>query len=154
MLNLSDKKLLFELIAEAIAEESGLAVSAPELQTRIKTIAEAAVVLTRGETLLFHRDPFENALYFKLPNSSRIFRATAEECNLCHAFCAHRVLCRLAEKYEHLTKRPPEELKLDFAEAVFFDPELAPPQKIKLLEMCVADAGDEVQCLIENLQPS
>lgn len=154
MLDLSDKKLLFELIAEAIAEESRRAVSAPELQTRINSVAEAAVVLTQGETLLFHRQPFENTLYFKLPNSPLLNRATAEECNLCRAFCFHRILCRLAEKYEHLTKRPPEELKIDFAEAVFFDPELAPPQKIKLLEMCVADAGDEVQCLIENLQPS
>lgn len=158
MLKINDKKLFFETIADAVAQ-AHLTCRSEETRNRwIKAIAKAAAVLLEGDSDFIHWDDEKEILYFWSPDSNEIYE-TGEKCH-CPAFlqtapqpCYHRAMRNLVKNYFEFLQKPRELSKIDFADAVFFDPELSAQEKVELLNLSILKGRTELGSRVRALQP-
>lgn len=159
MLNISDKKFFCEIVADSVAQAHLTFRSKKNLRNRwIKAIAKATAVILEGDTSFLHWDFFSNTLYFWSPESNEIYQSTGETCQ-CPAFlqcplpqpCYHRAMSRLIKNYFEFQQKPNEIALIDFADAVFFNPELSAGQKAELLNLSVIEGRTELIPRVEAL---
>lgn len=158
MLNFSDKNLLIEIIADAVAQ-AHLTCSNEELRNAlINAVAEAAAVVLEGDTSFLHWDSLESILYCWSPDSNKIYQVTDRYCGLCAlpqtppTPCYHRALSRFTKNYFEFQQKPGAIAKIDFADAVFFDRELGVRQKIELLNLRILEGRIELKPLVQALE--
>ena len=159
MLNISDKKFFLELVADAIAEAHRNC-RARKLRDRwIKAIARAAATILEGDTTFLHWEPEGGTLLFWSADSNEIYRVSDSGGCQCPAFnqkrplpCYHRAMSRLIKNYFELQRKPGEIPQIDFAEAVFFDPELAATRKLELLNLCISEGRNDLSAHVKALQ--
>ena len=96
-------------------------------------------------------------MLFWSADSNKIYDA-GKECG-CPAFqrvvllpCYHRAMSRLVKNYFEFQRRPGNISKVDFADAVFFDPELSARQKVELLNSSILEGRTELGPRVEALQ--
>lgn len=157
MLIISDKKFFCETVADSVAQAHLTFRRKKTLRNRwIKAIAKAAALILEGDTAFLHWDSLSNTLYYWSPESNEIYQSSGETCQ-CAAFlqakpCYHRAMSRLIKNYFELQRKPGEVSKIDFADAVFFDPELAAARKLELLNLCVLEGRTDLSARVEALQ--
>lgn len=61
-------------------------------------------------------------------------------------------MSRLVKNYFEFQQKPGEILKMDFADAVFFDAELSAAEKVKLLNLSILEGRIELKPQIEALR--
>jgi hypothetical protein len=61
-------------------------------------------------------------------------------------------MSRLVKNYFEFRRRPGEIGKVDFADAVFFDPELSARQKVELLNLSILEGRTELKPRVAALQ--
>ena len=158
MLKINDKKLFFETIADTVAQ-AHLTYRNQETRNRwIKAIAKAAAVLLEGDSDFIHWDNEKEILYFWSPDSNEIYE-TGKKCH-CLAFlqtvpkpCYHRAMRNLVKNYFEFLQKPGELSKIDFADALFFDPELSAQEKVELLNLSILEGRTELGSRVRALQP-
>lgn len=158
MLEIPDKRFFCEVVADAVAE-SHLNCRNKRLRDRwINAIAKAASVILEGDRAFLHWEPQKQILYFWSPDSNEIYEAGESSC-ACPAFlqpnpkpCYHRAMSRLVKNYFEFQKRPSEILKIDFAAAVFFDPELTVREKVNLLNLSILEGRTELKRHVSALE--
>lgn len=149
MIDLSDKKLLLEIVADSVAQ-THLTFKKRSLRDRwIKAIAKAASVIMEGETTFLHWDPFTGTLHFWSSESNEIYQTT-DSCQ-CPAFlqpkplpCYHRAMRQIIRNYFAFLGRPGEIRQIDFADDVFFAPDLSIRDKIRLLNLSIIEGRIEL----------
>ena len=159
MLEISDPKFFCEVIANAVAE-SHLNCRGKRNRNRwINAIAKAASVIMEGDLTYLHWEPEQEILYFWSPDSNEIYQVT-DKCQ-CPAYlqqpfrqpCYHRAMRRLIKNYFDFRKNPgAAPPQIDFATAVFFDPELSAREKVELLNKCIQKGRLELQPRVNALQ--
>ena len=155
MLNINDKKFFCELVAASVAE-AHLNCRSKRLRDRwIKAVAKAASVILEGDTAFLHWDASKQILYFWSAGSNEIYETGENSC-ACPAFlqslpCYHRAMSRLVKNYFEFQQRPGEILKIDFAAAVFFDPELSVREKVNLLNLSILEGRIELKTHVAAL---
>jgi hypothetical protein len=159
MLKISDKKFFCEIVADAVVQAHLTFRRKRGLRNRwIKAIAKAAAMILEGDTAFFHWDSDSNILYYWSPESNGIYQS-GESCQ-CPAFlrqpvplpCYHRVMSRLVKTYFEFQQKPGERARIDFADAVFFDPELSARAKAELLDLSVLEGRAELIPRVEALK--
>lgn len=157
MLNITDKKFLIEIAADAVAQAHFTFRRKKTLRNRwIKAIAKACAIILEGDTAFLHWDPLANTLYYWSPESNEIYQSSGEKCQ-CPAFlqynpCYHRAMSRLVKNYFEFQQKPDEIPRIDFADAVFFDSELSARQKADLLNSAILEGRTELLPRVEALQ--
>lgn len=160
MLNIFDKKFFCEIVADSVAQAHLTFRRKKNLRNRwIKAIAKAAAVILEGDTTFLHWDPYSSSLYYWSPESNEIYQSTGETCQ-CPAFllrplpqpCYHRAMSRLIKSYFEFQQRCGECVRIDFADAVFFDPELSARQKVELLNLSIIEGRTEPVPRVEALE--
>lgn len=157
MLNISDKKFFCEITADAVAQAHLTLRRQKTLRNRwIKAIAKAVAIILEGDTTFLHWDSPANTLYYWSPESNEIYQSSVEKCH-CTAFlqsnpCYHRAMSLLVKSYFELQQKPNEIAQTDFADAVFFDPELAARAKAELLNAAILEGRAELLPRVEALQ--
>jgi hypothetical protein len=158
MLNITDKNFLIEIAADAVAEAHLTFRRKKTLRNRwINAIAKAAAIILEGDTAFLHWDSLANMLYYWSPELNEIYQSSGEKCQ-CTAFlqsnpCHHRAMSRLIRKYFELQQKPNETTaRIDFADAVFFDPELSAQDKAELLNSAILEGRTELLSRVEALQ--
>ncbi len=157
MINISDKKFLIEIVADSVAQVH-LTSKNKNLRNRwIKAIAKAASVILEGETTFLHWEPQTETLYFWSNESNEIYQTT-DLCQ-CPAFlqpkslpCYHRAMRQIIKNYFDFLGRPGEILQIDFADGVFFDPDLSIKDKICLLNLSIIEGRTELIPRVEALE--
>jgi hypothetical protein len=157
MLNITDKNFLIEIAADAVAQTHLTFRRKKTLRNRwIKAIAKAAAIILEGDTTFLHWDSLSNTLYYWSPESNEIYQSSGEKCQ-CTAFlqsnpCYHRAMSRLIRNYFEFQQKPNEIARIDFADAVFFDPELSAQAKAELLNSAILEGRTELLPRVEALQ--
>jgi hypothetical protein len=157
MLEITDKHFFLEIVADAIIQ-AHLQYRSEETRNRwINAIAKAASIIMEADLTFIHFDAEREILYFWSSASGEIYETT-EECQ-CPAFrqampqpCYHRAMRRLVKNYFEYLKKPGEIHKIDFAEAVFFDPDLPVRRKIELLNLSIIEGRSELQPRVRALE--
>ncbi len=125
----------------------------------INAIAKAAAVIVEGDTDFLHWDSEKRILYFWSADSNEIYEIGESSC-ACPAFrrkktmpCYHRAMRTLVKNYFDFLRRPGDEIpKIDFAAAVFFDPELTVREKINLLNASILEGRIELKPRVAALE--
>lgn len=158
MLKITDKKFFLEIVADAVAQAHLTRKSNGARNRWIKAIAKAAVRILEGDSDFLHWDIEKEILYFWSPDSNEIYE-TGEKCQ-CPAFlqtvplpCYHRAMRNLVKNYFEFLQKPGEITKIDFADAVFFDPELSAREKVELLNLSISEGRTELEPKVRALQP-
>ena len=149
MLNITNQRFFCEIIADAVVQ-THLTCSDLGLRDRwINAIAKAAAIILEGDLTFLHWNPFEDILYFWSTDSDEIYQ-TAVACQ-CPAYlqknpqpCYHRAMWQLIKNYFDFLQKPNEISQIDFADAVFFDPDLSIIQKINLLNLSILEGRTEL----------
>ena len=157
MLKISDKNFFLRIVADSVAEVH-LTSQTKSLRNRwINAIAKAAKTILEGDTTFLHWDFEKSSLLFWSPDSNEIYDI-GENCQ-CPAFkrdipfpCYHRAMSRLIKNYFEFQQKPGEIAKIDFADAVFFDPELSAAEKVKLLNDCILEGRIELKPQVDALR--
>lgn len=144
MLKITDKVFFCEIVADAIAQ-AHLTCRCERTRNRwIKAIAKAATVILQEDTTFLHWEPNREILYHWSAASNEIYQI-GETCG-CPAFqqrkrkpCYHRAMRQLLKNYFECLKKPGEIFQIDFADAVFFDPDLSILKKINLLNLSISE---------------
>ena len=158
MLKISDKRFFCEILADTLVNTHLNCADKDLRDSWIKAFAQAAVMILEGDTAFFHWNPHDNILLVWSPETNEIRRYSSRDCHLPDSDqsisepCYHRAINLLVESYYELQQRPGEIARIDSADAVFFDSELTPEQKVGLLSSCVSEGRDEVKPRIEALQ--
>jgi hypothetical protein len=161
MLIISDKKFFCEIVADSVAQAHLTFRRKKTLRNRwIKAIAKAAARILEGDTTFLHWEPQDGTLLFWSADSNEIYRVSDQGGCQCPAFnqnrpplpCYHRAMSRLIKNYFELQHKPGEVFRIDFADAVFFDPELAATRKLDLLNLCVLEGRTDLFARVEALQ--
>ena len=158
MLKISDKKFFLEIVADAVIQAHQTCRTKKTRNRWINAIAKAAAVILEGDCDFLHWDSEKNSLLFWSADSNEIYDA-GEECQ-CPAFqraaaplpCYHRAMSRLVKNYFEFQRTPGEIPKVDFADAVFFDPELSAREKVELLNLSILEGRTELKPRIAALQ--
>lgn len=157
MLKITDKHFFLEIVADAVIETHLQYKSEHARNRRINAIAKACAVIMEGDLTFLHLDPEKEILYFWSSDSGEIYETT-EECQ-CPAFrqivpqpCYHRAMRRLVKNYFEYLKKPGEIYKIDFADAVFFDPDLPVREKIDLLNLSILDGRIDLIGRVRSLE--
>lgn len=151
MLIISDKKFFCEIVADSVAQAHLTFRRRKAMRDRwINAIAKAATRILEGDTTFLHWDPHSNTLYYWSPESNEIYQSSGETCG-CPAFlqpdpkpCYHRAMSWLVKNYFEFRQKPGEIARIDFADAVFFDPELSAREKVELLNMSILEGRVEL----------
>ena len=61
-------------------------------------------------------------------------------------------MSRLVKNYFEFQCKPGEISKIDFVDAVFFDPELSAPEKVELLNLSILEGRTELKPRVAALQ--
>jgi hypothetical protein len=158
MLKITDKNLFLETVADAVAEAHLKCRNEDTRNRWINAIAKAAAVITEDDSTFLHWDHEKEILYFWSPDSNEIYE-TGEKCQ-CPAFlqlapqpCYHRAMRRLVKNYFEFLQKPGEIYQIDFATAVFFDPELSVREKVNLLNLSILEGRVELKPRVAALEP-
>ena len=159
MLNIYDKNFFLEIVADAVAEAHRNCRN-KKLQKRwINAIARAAATILEGDTSFLHWEPEGGTLLFWSADSNEIYRVSDSGGCQCPAFnqkrslpCYHRAMSRLIRNYFELQRKRVEIYRIDFADAVFFDPELPPGEKINLLNLSILEGRIELKPRVAALR--
>lgn len=158
MLKITDQRFFAGIVADAVAQ-AHLNCRFKRVRNRwINAIAKAAAVILEENNDFLHWEPDQEILHFWSPDSNEIYQVT-EECQ-CPAYlqsipqpCYHRAMRRLIKNYFDYRKKPGAPLaQIDFATAVFFDPELSAREKVELLNKCILEGRIELQPRVNALQ--
>ncbi len=156
MLKISDKKFFLEVVADDVIQAHQTCRSKKTRNRWINAVAKAAVIL-EGDCDFLYWDCEKNSLLFWSADSNEIYDA-GEECG-CPAFqravplpCYHRAMSRLVKNYFEFQRRPGEIEQVDFADAVFFDPELSVQEKVNLLNLSILEGRIELKGRVAALQ--
>lgn len=157
MLRISDKKFFARIVADAVIQAHQTCRTKKTRNRWINAIAKAAAVILEGDCDFLHWDSEKNSLLFWSADSNEIYDA-GEECQ-CPAFqrtiplaCYHRAMSRLVKNYFEFQHKPGEIPKIDFADAVFFDPELTASEKVGLLNLSILEGRTELKPRVAALQ--
>jgi hypothetical protein len=158
MLKISDKKFFLEIVADAVTQAHQTCRTKKMRNRWINAVAKAAAVILEGDCDFLHWDSEKNSLLFWSADSNEIYDA-GEACQ-CPAFqkavpplpCYHRAISRLVKNYFEFQRKPDEIPKIDFADAVFFDPELSAREKVELLNLSILEGRTELKPKIAALQ--
>lgn len=158
MLKISDKKFFLEIVADAVIQAHQTCRTRKTRNRWINAIAKAAATILEGDCDFLHWDCEKNSLLFWSADSNEIYDA-GRTCQ-CPAFqravpplpCYHRAMSRLVKNYFEFQRRPGEISKIDFADAVFFDPELSAREKVELLNFCILEGRAQLQARVQALQ--
>lgn len=157
MLKISDKKFFAKIVADAVLQAHQTCRTKKTRNRWINAVAKAAATILEGDCDFLHWDSEKNSLLFWSADSNEIYDA-GEECQ-CPAFqrevtlpCYHRAMSRLVKNYFEFQCKPGEISKIDFADAVFFDPELSARQKVELLNLSILEGRTELSSRVEALQ--
>ena len=158
MLKISDKKFFLEIVADAVIQAHQTCRTRKTRTRWINAVAKAAAVILEGNCDFLHWDSDKNSLLFWSADSNEIYDA-GKECQ-CPAFqravpplpCYHRAMSRLIKNYFEFQHKPGEIPKIDFADAVFFDPELSAREKVELLNKCILEGRIELGSRVDALQ--
>ena len=157
MLKISDKKFFARIVADAVIQAHQTCRTKKMRNRWIKAVAKAAAVILEGDCDFLHWDCEKNSLLFWSADSNEIYDA-GKECE-CPAFqrdvplpCYHRAMSRLVKNYFEFQRKPGEISKIDFADAVFFDPELSAREKVELLNLSILEGRTELSSRVEALQ--
>lgn len=157
MLKIFDKTFFARIVADAVIQVHQTCRSKKTLTRWINAIAKAAVIL-EGDCDFLYWDCETNSLLFWSADSNEIYDA-GKECG-CPAFqrvvplpCYyHSAMSRMVKNYFEFQRRPGEMTKVDFADAVFFDPELSARQKVELLNSSILEGRTKLSPRVEALQ--
>ena len=156
MLKITDQKFFCEIIADAVGQAHLKYVDKTLRNRWINAFAKAAAIILEGDTTSLYFDPQTNILYCRSPESNEIYQS-GETCQ-CSAFiqlvpqpCYHRAMRRLIKNYFEFQQKPEEIVKIDFADAVFFDEELSAKSKVELLNICILEGRAELIPRVEAL---
>jgi hypothetical protein len=157
MLEIKDKHFFLEMVADAVIQVH-LKYAGKNMRDRwIKAIAKAAAITTESDLTFLHFDREQEILYFWSPESGEIYEIT-ESCQ-CPAFlqtfpqpCYHRAMRRLIKNYFEFRQKPGEISKIDYADAVFFDPDLCAREKVELLNKSILEGRTELEPRVRALQ--
>lgn len=157
MLKIPDKFFFCEVVADAITQAH---VSCRNKRTRnrwIRAIAKASVVVLQEDTTFLHWEPNQQILYFWSAESNEIYEID-ETCG-CPAFlqpkrkpCYHRAMRGLLKNYFDCLKKPGQIFQIDFADAVFFDPNLSILKKINLLNLSMSEGRIDLTARLTALK--
>jgi len=157
MLKISDKKFFARIVADAVIQAHQTCRTKKTRNRWIKAVAKAAAVILEGDCDFLHWDCEKNSLLFWSADSNEIYDA-GEECQ-CPAFqraiplpCYHRAMSRLVKNYFEFQRKPGEIEQVDFADAVFFDPELSAREKVELLNLSILEGRTELKPRVAVLQ--
>lgn len=157
MLKISDKEFFLEIIADALIQAHLTCRTKKKRNRWIKTIAKAAAIILEGNCDFLHWDADKSSLLFWSPDSNEIYDI-GKNCQ-CPAFkrdvplpCYHSAMSRLVKNYFEFQCKPGVISKIDFADAVFFDPELSAREKVKLLDQCILEGRIELNQRVASLQ--
>lgn len=157
MLKISDKKLFLEIVADAVIQAHQTCRTKKTRNRWINAVAKAAAVILEGDCDFLHWDSAKNSLLFWSADSNEIYDA-GKKCQ-CPAFqrtvplpCYHRAMSRLVKNYFEFQRKPGKIPKIDFADAVFFDPELSARAKVELLNLSILEGRTELGPRVEALQ--
>lgn len=158
MLYITDKKFFAGIVADAVAQ-AHLTCRRKSVRNRwINAIAKAAAVILEDDNDFIHWEQEQEILYFWSPDSNEIYQVIGE-CQ-CPAYlqssqqpCYHRAMRRLIKNYFDYQQNPGAPLaSIDFAAAVFFDPELSAREKIELLNECIHEGRIELDPRVKALK--
>lgn len=157
MLKITDKSFFLEIVADAVIEAHLTCRSEEARNRQIRALAKAAAVIMEGDLTFLHFDPEKEILYFWSSDSGEIYETT-DECQ-CPAFlqsvpqpCYHRAMRRLIKNYFEYQKEPgASPAQIDFADAVFFDPELSAREKVELLNQSILEGRVELKPRVQAL---
>lgn len=158
MLKISDKKFFARIVADAVIQAHQTCRTKKTRNRWINAIAKAAAVILEGDCDFLHWDSEKNSLLFWSADSNEIYDA-GKECQ-CPAFqravaplpCYHRAMSRLVKNYFEFQRKPGEIPKVNFADAVFFDPELSAREKVELLNLSILEGRTELKPRVAALQ--
>ncbi len=157
MLKISDKKFFARIVADAVIQAHQTCRTKKTRNRWIKAVAKAAAVILEGDCDFLHWDCEKNSLLFWSADSNEIYDAD-KECQ-CPAFqravplpCYHRAMSRLVKNYFEFQRKPGEIEQVDFADAVFFDPELSAREKVELLNLSILEGRTELKPRVAVLQ--
>ncbi len=158
MLKISDKKFFLEIVADAVIQAHQTCRSKKTRNRWINAVAKAAAVILEGDCDFLRWDGEKNSLLFWLADSNEIYDA-GKECGY-PAFqravplpCYHHsAMSRLVKNYFEFQRKPGEISKVDFADAVFFDPELSAREKVELLNISILEGRTELKPRVTSLQ--
>ena len=162
MIKITDHNFFTEVVADAVAQ-AHLTCRRKSVRNRwINAIAKAAAVILEDHNDFIHWEPEQEILHFWSTDSDEIYQVS-EVCR-CPAYlqpvpqpCYHRAMCRLVKNYFELQRKPGEIIKVDFADAVFFDPNLSAREKVEMLNLSILEGRSELQpraCALQKLIPS
>lgn len=157
MLEINDKHFFLETVADAVVQ-AHLQYRSEDTRNRwINAIAKATSIIMEGDLTFIHFNAEKQILYFWSSDSGEIYETT-EECQ-CPTFrqafpqpCYHRAMRRLVKNYFDYLRKPGEIPKIDFADAVFFDPDLPVRQKIELLNSSIREGRSDIQPRVRSLE--
>lgn len=158
MLKISDKKFFCEILADALVNTHLNYADKNLRDSWIKAFAQAAVMILEGDIAFFHWNPFEKILLVWSFETNEIRRYSIRDYQLpvfkqsVSKPCHYRAMNLLVESYYELQQKPGECAKIDFADAVFFDPELSARAKAELLELSVLQGRVELIPRVEALK--
>lgn len=158
MLKISDKTFFARIVADAVIQAHQTCRSKKTLTRWINAVAKAAAVILEGDCDFLHWDCETNSLLFWSADSNEIYDM-GKECG-CPAFqravplpCYHHsAMSRLVKNYFEFQLRPGEIEQVDFADAVFFDPELSVQEKVNLLNLSILEGRIELKGRVAALQ--
>jgi hypothetical protein len=158
MLKIPDQRFFLEIVADAVAQVH-LNCHVKRVRNRwINAIAKAAAVILEENGEFLHWEPEQEILHFWSPDSNEIYQVT-DECQ-CPAYlqsipqpCYHRAMRRLIKNYFEYLKKPGAPLpQIDYADAVFFDPQLSVRDKVELLNISILEGRIELEPRVNALQ--
>lgn len=158
MLNITDKRFFAEIVADAVVQ-AHLTCRGKRVRNRwINAIAKAVAVILEENNDFIYWEPEKEILHFWSPDSNEIYQVN-DQCQ-CPAYlqpipqpCYHRAMRRLIKNYfEYLKKPGASPAQIDFATAVFFDPELSAREKVELLNQSILEGRVELKSRVQALQ--
>ncbi len=158
MLKISDKKFFCEILADALVNTYLNCADKNLRDSWIKASAQVAAIILEGDTAFFHWNPFEKILLVWSFETNEISRYSSRDCHLPDSDqsvsepCHHCAMNLLVESYYELQQKTGECTKIDFADAVFFDPELSVRAKTELLDLSVLEGRAELIPRVEALK--
>jgi hypothetical protein len=150
MLKISDKKFFCEVLADALVQTHLTCADKDLRDLWIKAFAQAAATILEGDTDFLHWNRREKLLLVWSPETNEIRRYSNDQSVL--SPCHHLAVTLLVEKYYELQRKPGENAQTDFADAVFFDPELSAREKVELLNLSVLEGRTELKSRVAALQ--
>ena len=157
MIIISDKRFFGEVIAGAVSQ-AHLTCRSKKIRNRwIRAIAKASSLVLQEDTTFLHWEPNKEILYYWSADSNEIYEIN-ETCG-CPAFlqprkkpCYHRAMRQLLKNYFDCLKKPGEIFQIDFADAVFFDPQLSLFNKVNLLNLSINEGRADLTPRVNALE--